>query len=113
MTTLRRHSVPAMKRHAKYKHVIADLRKNSAERLGIQLEEYNRANLLSIIVRRNSTGRHSLRGMNGTARSVSILNLGSVGLDKTADKANKFSLNHGNVSVEYRTGNRFFANCDP
>jgi hypothetical protein len=66
------HSAPKMPRAARYKHKVASLRKNSMERLDISLEEYNGAYLVNLSVVRDSTGRHSLNGMRGTARFVSL-----------------------------------------
>jgi hypothetical protein len=61
-----------MGRTARYKHRIASLRKNSLERLDITLEEYNGVDLLNLAVVRDSTGKHRLNAMRGTARYVSI-----------------------------------------
>lgn len=71
-TALRRHSAPAMGRAPRYKYEIAALRKNSCERLLVSLEEYNGADLTNLCVKRDSTGKHRLNGMKGTARFVSI-----------------------------------------
>jgi hypothetical protein len=61
-----------MPRSPRYKHKVATLRKNSMERIDITLEEYNGCDLLNIAVVRDSTGRHFLNGMRGTARYVSV-----------------------------------------
>jgi hypothetical protein len=66
------HSAPKMARAARYKHTIANIRKNSCERLQVTLEEYNGCDLVNLSVVRDSTGRHSLNGMRGTARFVSL-----------------------------------------
>jgi hypothetical protein len=66
------HSAPKMSRTARYKHTIANIRKNSCERLQVTLEEYNGCDLLNLSVVRDSTGRHRLNGMRGTARYVSL-----------------------------------------
>jgi hypothetical protein len=66
------HSAPKMARAPRYKHRIASLRKNSMERIDITLEEYNGCDLLNIAVVRDSTGKHRLNGMRGTARYVSL-----------------------------------------
>lgn len=66
------HSAPKMARSARYKHKVATIRKNSMERLDITLEEYNGADLLNLTVVRDSTGKHSLNAMRGTARYVSL-----------------------------------------
>ena len=71
-TPLRRHTAPAMGRAPKYKYEIAALRKNSCERLHITLEEYNGTDLTNLAVKRDSTGKHRIGGMKGTARFVSI-----------------------------------------
>ena len=72
MTTLHRHSAPKMNREANYKHEIAKLRKNSCERLHVDLTEYNRMHLLNLSVQRDSTGKHRIGKMKQTARFVSI-----------------------------------------
>ena len=66
------HSAPKMPRAARYKYKVATLRKNSMERLDITLEEYNGCDLLNLAVIRDDSGRHSLNGMKGTARFVSV-----------------------------------------
>ena len=66
------HSAPKMQRAPRYKHKVATLRKNSMERLDITLEEYNGVDLLNLAVVRDSTGKHRLNGMRGTARYVSL-----------------------------------------
>ena len=66
------HTAPQMGRAPRYRHRIANLRKNSMERLTVTLEEYNGADLLNIAVVRDSSGSHSLNRMKGTARFVSI-----------------------------------------
>jgi hypothetical protein len=66
------HSAPKMQRAPRYKHKVATIRKNSMERLHITLEEYNGCDLLNLAVVRDSTGRHQLNGMRGTARYVSL-----------------------------------------
>lgn len=67
-----RHSAPKMGRAAKYKIPIANLRKNSGERLHVQLEEYNGQDLFSMIVKRDATGQHRMGKMKATQRSISI-----------------------------------------
>ena len=66
------HSAPKMQRAPRYKHKVATLRKNSMERLDITLEEYNGCDLVNLAVVRDSTGKHRLNGMRGTARYVSL-----------------------------------------
>src|SRR5687767_11951238 len=72
MTMLNPHSAPKMARAARYKHTIANIRKNSCERLQVTLEEYNNVDLVNLSVIRDNSGRHSLNGMRGTARFVSV-----------------------------------------
>ena len=72
MTTYRRHNAPRMGRKAAYRHQIANLRKNSGERLIVQIEEFNGADLVSLVVKRDSSGQHRIGKMKATARLVSI-----------------------------------------
>ena len=69
---LSQHSAPQMTRQPKYRHKVATLRKNSMERVGITLDEYNGNDLLNIAVVRDSTGSHALNHMKGTARYVTL-----------------------------------------
>jgi len=72
MKQLHRHSAPKMGRETNYKHSIAKLRKNSCERLHVDLTEYNNMNLLNLSVQRDSTGKHRVGKMKHTARYISI-----------------------------------------
>lgn len=72
MKSLNRHSAPKMNRDANYKHEIAKLRKNSCERLHVDLTEYNNMHLTNLSVQRDATGKHRVGRMKQTARFVSI-----------------------------------------
>jgi len=69
---LRRHTAPQMLREPKYRHKIASFRKNSMERVDVELIEYNGCDLAHIAVVRDASGHHSLNHMKGTARYVSL-----------------------------------------
>ena len=66
------HSAPKMQRAPRYRHKIASLRKNSLERIEVELIEYNDIDLCHIAVKRDNTGYHSLNEMKNTARYVSL-----------------------------------------
>lgn len=72
MPELRRHSAPQMGRAPRYHIEVANIRKNSMERLQVLLTEYNGADLVHVAVARDATGKHHVRGMKGTARYVSL-----------------------------------------
>jgi len=72
MNALHRHTAPKMNRETNYKFEIAKLRKNSCERLHVDLTEYRNMNLLNLSVQRDSTGKHRIGKMKQTARFVSI-----------------------------------------
>ena len=69
---LSRHSAPQMERKPHYRHKVASLRKNSVERIEVTLDKYNGSDLVNIAVVRDATGSHSLNGMKGTARYVTV-----------------------------------------
>ncbi len=66
------HSAPKMNRPPRYRHKIGSFHKNSLERVEVELTEYNGVDLCNIAVVRDDSGRHSLNGMKGTARYVSL-----------------------------------------
>src|SRR3954451_10647095 len=66
------HTAPKMACAPRYRHKVASFRKNSMERVDVTLEEYNGLDLLNISVTRDSSGRHSLTKMRGTARYISL-----------------------------------------
>jgi hypothetical protein len=70
--TLNPHSAPKMSRAPRYRHKVASIRKNSLERIEIELIEYNDNDLCHIAVKRDSSGHHSLNKMRETARYVSL-----------------------------------------
>jgi hypothetical protein len=70
--TLNPHSAPKMHRAPRYRHKVASIRKNSLERIEIELIEYNDNDLCHIAVKRDSSGHHSLNRMKETARYVSL-----------------------------------------
>ncbi|HEY7557158.1 MAG TPA: hypothetical protein VIH18_20340 [Candidatus Binatia bacterium] len=70
--TLNPHSAPKMSRAPRYRHKVASIRKNSLERIDIELIEYNGNDLCHIAVKRDSSGHHSLNRMKETARYVSL-----------------------------------------
>jgi hypothetical protein len=61
-----------MHRAPRYRHKVASIRKNSLERIEIELIEYNDNDLCHIAVKRDSSGHHSLNKMRETARYVSL-----------------------------------------
>src|SRR4051812_19461802 len=66
------HTAPKMDRASRYRHKVASFRKNSMERVDITIEEYNGLDLLNLFVTRDSSGKHSLNRMRGTARYISL-----------------------------------------
>jgi hypothetical protein len=72
MSELTRHSAPQMDRKPRYHIEVANIRKNSMERLQVLLTEYNGNDLVHVAVVRDATGQHRVRGMKGTARYVSL-----------------------------------------
>src|SRR5690349_6832936 len=66
------HTAPKMARAPRYRHKVASFRKNSMERVDVTLEEYNGLDLLNLSITRDSSGRHSLNRMRGTALYISL-----------------------------------------
>ena len=97
---LSRHSAPQMDRKPRYRHKVASFRKNSMERIDVSLDEYNGSDLVNIAVVRDATGAHSLNGMKGTARYVTVQTRQLRDLIEALRTAERLAVAEGILSAE-------------